>query len=95
MITNTIGNDVLVVGNLKKAAEAVGTYLLFKPNDDEMLKNQQFYLEQAEVTEEDIKPRMVCLYNSSNVEVSSILLTIAQAMSWHRICDSVPHIRNV
>ena len=52
------------VGDLKKAAENVASFLLYKPTDAVMLENKVFYLSQAEVTEADFQPDKVSFPNS-------------------------------
>ncbi|XP_066996710.2 prolyl 3-hydroxylase 1 isoform X2 [Anabrus simplex] len=45
------------VGMLKKACEAVESYLLFYPADETMIKNKKFYLSQSEVKKTYFVPR--------------------------------------
>ena len=52
------------VGDLKKAAENVASFLLYKPTDAVMLENKVFYLSEAGVTEADFQPDKVRFPNS-------------------------------
>ena len=45
------------MGNLAKAFEAVGSYLLFYPEDETMLENKRFYSTLPDVTEAMFQPR--------------------------------------
>ncbi|XP_049783374.1 prolyl 3-hydroxylase 1-like [Schistocerca cancellata] len=45
------------VGDMKKACEAVATYLLFSPADETMLQNKKYYLSLPKVEKEFFKPR--------------------------------------
>lgn len=41
----------------RKACEAVGTFLLFYPEDESMRHNKKFYSENFQTTDSDFKPR--------------------------------------
>lgn len=55
--------DRTLVQQTRKACEAVGSYLLFFPEDESMLHNKGFYQANFPVTEDDFKPRRVTFYN--------------------------------
>lgn len=50
-----------VVGNLRKACEAVASYLLFFPDDETMLSNMKFYSGLPKVQENFFQPKEVRL----------------------------------
>lgn len=50
---------LLLVGDLKKACEAVESYLLFYPADETMLANKNYYLSLPKVEESYFTPRKV------------------------------------
>jgi len=54
----------VAVGNRHQAAQCTSTYLLFRPDDDTMLYNKQFYLQQADTSPNDFAPRQVITDNS-------------------------------
>ena len=53
--------SVFAGNNLQKACAAVGSYLLLRPEDETMLTNKNFYLQQAGISEEDFQPRKVII----------------------------------
>ena len=59
---------VFAGNNLQKACAAVGSYLLLRPEDETMLTNKNFYLQQAGISEEDFQPRKVTTLNCSLVD---------------------------
>ena len=62
--TSVIMSNVFFVfagNNLQKACAAVGSYLLLRPEDETMLTNKNFYLQQAGISEEDFQPRKVTI----------------------------------
>ena len=44
------------MGNYEKAATAIANFLLFKPNDDEMNSNKDYYIENLGLTTDDFQP---------------------------------------
>ena len=58
LLVNTPPIDILG-NNLQKAAACVASYLLLRPDDETMLNNKQFYLQQPGIDEGDFIPRKV------------------------------------
>ena len=44
------------MGNYEKAAITIADFLLFKPNDDEMRSNKDYYIDNLDLTTEDFQP---------------------------------------
>lgn len=57
MVTRTC--SCFSVGNLKNASQCAGTYKMFRPDDDVMAENIEFYKSQANITDNDFNPRQV------------------------------------
>ena len=51
------GNAIFAVDKLQEAAECVQSYLLFYPNDKEMLENKRYYIGLPQVKLAWFKPR--------------------------------------
>ena len=49
----------VLVGNSQQAAVCTSTYLLFRPNDETMLRNQDYYLTNSDASSSDFTPRQV------------------------------------
>lgn len=47
------------MGKLKAACQAVASYLLFYPDDDDMKRNEQYYKSLPEISEKFFTPREV------------------------------------
>ena len=48
------------VEDYEKAAVAVANFLLFRPNNAEMVTNKDYYMKDLEVSEEKFTPSQVC-----------------------------------
>jgi len=49
----------VAVGNSPQAAQCTSTYLLFRPNDETMLQNKNYYMSQSTASQSDFTPRQV------------------------------------
>lgn len=47
------------MGDLRKAASAVATFLAREPSDDTMTTNVRFYVSELKLTQEEFVPRQV------------------------------------
>lgn len=48
-----------LVGDIRKACEAVGSFLILSPNDPDQIKNKEFFASIDNVEEEFFTPRKV------------------------------------
>jgi len=53
------GDADVSVGNSQQAAHCTTTYLLFRPNDETMLQNKDYYMQRSSASESDFTPRQV------------------------------------
>jgi len=51
--------SAVVVGNSQQAAVCTITYLLFRPSDETMIQNKDFYLQKSDASPSDFIPRQV------------------------------------
>jgi hypothetical protein len=58
---NFIHFSICEVGNLRKACEAVASYLMFYPADETMKNNKEYYLKLPKVEKDFFTPREVIM----------------------------------
>ncbi len=75
--------------NLQKACAAVASYLLLRPDDETMMGNKKFYIQQPGVSEADFTPRKVsagcaCVYECVCVCVCvCVSVCVCVCVCWH------------
>ena len=65
----------IVVGNAQQSAMCSSTYLLFHPNDETMLQNKDYYMQNTDASPLDFSPRQVI-----SISINELLMIAASKL---------------